>query len=199
LTKLGSTLFRARYRTNVGDSNAANKVPVIVQAAASQTANLIEVYDSSKNLLTAVDPNGNMLATNVSQASVTVSSAEILALFTTAKTLLAAPGANKVYELVSATLTYVYNTTAYTVGSSTNLAINYKDKTGAAVTTTRATTGFIDQTANSYSLFRPLTAQLALDANAINQPLCLSLAGANPTLGDGTFKLNLIYRVHTLV
>lgn len=58
LSKLTSTLIRARYRTTVGDSNAAGKVPLIIQGAPSQTANLLEFYDGSKNGLGAVDARG---------------------------------------------------------------------------------------------------------------------------------------------
>lgn len=195
-TKQTATLIRGRYRTNVGDSNIAGRQLLVLQGAPGQTANLIEVYDSAKNLLWAVDPNGNNA---VDTATVTITSAQLLALFTTAINLVAAPGANKVLEFVSGTLSYIYNTTAYTINGSTNLSIKYKDKTGADVSSTRATTGVIDQTANVYSLFRPLTAQLALDANAINQPLCLALAAANPTLGDGTLKLTIKYRTYTLL
>lgn len=137
--------------------------------------------------------------TCIKYATVTLTAAEILALFTTAKQLVAAPGVNKAIEFVRATISCIYGTAVYTINGSTNLSIKYKDKTGADVSSTRATTGFIDQASNQFSMFQPLTAQLALDANAVNQPLCLALATANPTLGDGTFKVNVAYRVHTLV
>lgn len=58
LNKITPALFRARARTTVGDSNAANKVPIIIQGAASQTANLMEIYDSSKVGLGGIDSRG---------------------------------------------------------------------------------------------------------------------------------------------
>src|ERR1035437_9550663 len=58
LTKLTATLIRARYRALVGDSNAAGKVPLTIQGAPSQTANLLEFYDGSKNGLAAFDNGG---------------------------------------------------------------------------------------------------------------------------------------------
>jgi hypothetical protein len=62
LTKFTSVLIRARYRNPVGDSNAAGKVPLIIQGAPSQTANLVEYYDGSKNGLAALDAAGNYSA-----------------------------------------------------------------------------------------------------------------------------------------
>lgn len=58
LTKFTGLLLRARYRTTVGDSTAAGRVPLVIQGAPSQTANLLEIYDGSKNGLGGVDARG---------------------------------------------------------------------------------------------------------------------------------------------
>lgn len=58
LAKFGPMIIRARYRSSVGDSNAAGKTPLIIQGAPSQTANLVELYDSAKNHLFHIDKNG---------------------------------------------------------------------------------------------------------------------------------------------
>jgi hypothetical protein len=96
LTKLTATLIRARYRALVGDSNAAGKVPLTIQGAPSQTANLLEFYDGSKNGLAAFDKAGNLIlggATNVvgCVAQVSLSAAQIIAMYTTPVAILAAP------------------------------------------------------------------------------------------------------------
>lgn len=136
----------------------------------------------------------------VQYAQVTLTNAEVLALFTTAKQLVQAPGANKFIEVISASVSHIYGSTAWTVGTATNLSVKYKDKTGADATSTRAVTGFSDQSSNQFSLLRPLTATLTLDANVVNQPVCLALLIANMSVGTGcTMKVQLAYRIHQLV
>lgn len=159
-----------------------------------------------QNIPVADGPDGIVRAVGTTRrATATLTAAEMKALFTTAKVVVPAPearltsgGGKFVYEFVGATMSYAAGGTVYTINGSTNLSFKFKDKTGADVSSTRATTGFIDQATSQYTMFRPLTAQLAIDANAINQPLCLALAGANPTLGDGAFVLTVFYRVHKL-
>ena len=200
LTGFTNALFRSRYRATVGDSNAAGRCPLIIKGVPGQTADLLDIYDTNNNGLFWVDANG--IAHDggaLGYATVTVTSAQILSLFTTAVPLVAAPGANKVLEFQRATISFIPATTPYTVGTATNLSIKYKDKTGIDVSTTRAVTGFIDQSTAQYSMFASVTTQLTLDANAVNQPLVLALLIANPTAGDGTFKIDIAYRTHTLV
>ena len=43
-TKLTALLVRARYRQYVGDSNAANKLLAVLQAASGQTADLVGIF-----------------------------------------------------------------------------------------------------------------------------------------------------------
>lgn len=131
----------------------------------------------------------------VQMATVTVSSAEILALYTTAKEIVAAPTSGKALIFEKAVIMYDYLTTAYTIGSATNLAFNYTDKTGAAVSATQAVTGMIDQVTDQYRFVPALATALTPVAAA---KLVLSLAGANPTAGVGTLKVTIFYRVVTL-
>jgi hypothetical protein len=102
LAKFGPTLFRARYRASVGDSNAATKVPVIIQGAPSQTANLFECYDSAKNLLAAIDASGVVTSaggvTNPSANSLAIST---LVRGTNGQLLIGQTGAATAYETVT--------------------------------------------------------------------------------------------------
>jgi len=132
-------------------------------------------------------------ATLVQYAEVEISSAEILALYTTAKELVAAPGAGKVLEFISLMLAYDYGTVVYTIGSATNLEVKITDKTGASVSTTQAVTGMIDQATDQMRALDKLETSVTPVDNA---PLCLALAGADPTLGDGVIHAKVAYRVH---
>ena len=129
----------------------------------------------------------------IQYAEVEISAAEILALFTTAKELVAAPGAGKVLEFISLTLAYDYGTVVYTIGAATNLEVKITDKTGASVSTTQAVTGMIDQATDQLRALDKLEASVTPVDNA---PLCLALAGANPTAGDGVIHAKVAYRVH---
>lgn len=129
----------------------------------------------------------------VQYAEVEISSAEILALFTTPKEMVAAPGAGKVLEFISLTLAYDYGTVVYTIGAATDLQVKITDKSGAAVSTTQAVTGMIDQATDQLRALDKLEASVT---PVVNAALVLTLAVANPTLGDGTIHAKVAYRVH---
>jgi len=142
---------------------------------------------------TAVTPTAAELNTQIRVASVEISAAEILALYTTPKELVAAPGAGNVLELVSLLLAYDWATTAYTIGTAGNLQVKYTDGSGVAVSTTRAATGYLDAVADTLSLLDRLEATVVPVANAA---LVLTLATANPTAGDSPIHAKVAYRIH---
>jgi hypothetical protein len=204
LTKLGPVLFRARYRTSVGDSNAANKVPVIIQGAASQTANLIEYYDSAKNLLRAVDPSGaeinNGGASLVQTAMISVSAANITDTgaghlgHAAGVPLVADPGAGKAVELISAVMSFTYSTAQYTGGGNISVNING----GAALTGVVSAANSLGAAADKLVQLVPLAT--AGNALTVNKGLNLVAAAAftQPGTAAGTVKVFVSYRIHTL-
>lgn len=129
----------------------------------------------------------------VQYATVEISSAEILALFTTPKTLVAAPGAGNLLEFISLLLAYDYGTVVYTIGTATDLQVKYTDASGAAVSTTQAVTGMIDQATDQ---LRAIDKVGTTVTPVVNAALVLTLAVANPTLGDGTIHAKVAYRTH---
>lgn len=126
-------------------------------------------------------------------ADVILSTAELLALFTTPKSLVAAQGAGTVVEFVSALLAYDYNSTVYTINGSTNLQIKYTDGSGAEASSTRATTGFIDQGTDQLSLLEKIGGTVV---PVVNAALVLTCATANPTLGNSPINIRVTYRIH---
>ena len=130
----------------------------------------------------------------VRYAEVEISAAEILDLFATPKTLVAAPGAGKLLEFISLLLAYDWGTVAYTIGTAGNLQVKYTDGSGVAVSTTRAATGFLDAVADTLSSLDKLEATVI---PAVNAPLVLTVATASPTAGDSPIHAKVAYRVHT--
>ena len=126
-------------------------------------------------------------------ADVILSTAELLALFTTPKSLVAAQGAGTIVEFVSALLAYDYNTTVYTVGTAGDLQVKYTDGSGAAASSTRACTGFIDQASDQLSLIEKVDGTVV---PVVNAALVLTCATANPTLGDSPINIRITYRIH---
>ena len=138
-------------------------------------------------------PGTKLDESTVQYAEVEITSAEILALFTTPKQMVATPGAGKVLEFISLLLAYDYNATVYTIGAATDLQVKYTDETGEAVSTTHAVTGLLDQATDQLRSLDKLEASVTPVANAA---LVLTLAGANPTLGDSPIHAKVAYRVH---
>lgn len=204
LTKLGPVLLRARYRTSVGDSNAANKVPLTIQGAASQTANLAEYYDSAKNLLRAIDPNGaeilNGGASQVQIATVSITAANVTDTgaghlgHAAGVPLVADPGTGKVVELISAIMSFTYSTAQYTGGGNVTVNING----GAALTGVVSAANSLGAASSNIIQFVPLaTAGIALTANkGLN--LVAASAFTQPGTAAGTVKVFVAYRIHTL-
>src|SRR5688572_10185170 len=97
-------------------------------------------FDRLRNLPMGIFGNvrvdsGDLDETALKYAEVALTSAEILALRATPKTLVAAPGAGKVLEFISAHLYLDATATGYTE-TADNMAVKYTDGSGAAVSQT---------------------------------------------------------------
>ncbi|GAI53569.1 unnamed protein product [marine sediment metagenome] len=124
-------------------------------------------------------------------AEVEISVDEILDLYTNPKELVAAPGAGKVLEFISLLLALDWSEgTAYTLGDATTLQVKFTDGDGDAASSLEAVTGFLDQESDQVRL-------LSLMRGAVvNEPLVLTLAGADVTDGDSPIHAKIAYRVH---
>jgi hypothetical protein len=137
----------------------------------------------------------------VASREVTISQAALLTLRATPVTLVPAPGAGKVLQLISAQLQLVYSGTGNNTESTANLGIKYDSGSGVQVNETVEATGFIDQTADTYTTARPKLDPIVAATGATNKALVLHNLGAGEygvTGGTPTSQLlvKIVYAVH---
>lgn len=134
-------------------------------------------------------------------SKVTLSSALIKTLRATPQVLVPAPGVGKYIELVSVRLRLIAGTNVLTE-STANLAVKLTNGSGAAVSQTVETTGFIDQAANTLTNGLPKIDAIATQAASVNAPLVLHNLGAAEYGGnaanDAQLEVLTTYRVRTL-
>ena len=120
---------------------------------------------------------------------ITVTTAEVLALFASPKVLVPAPGAGKVVDLISAGLFLDYAAATYdTQGVLTILTTT----TGTAQSDAIAAAAFLFAAADKYEGCQVLSAERQLD---VNEGLSLSCGTANPATGDSPITVNVSYRI----
>jgi hypothetical protein len=132
--------------------------------------------------LTGVNPTGQL------KASVTVTSAQILALFTTPITLIAAPAAGNYIVVESISALNDFGTAAYVVNAG-GMAIKYSG--GSTVFTLdqswgQAASDQLNTFGGSSLASVPAATALTISANV-----------ANPTTGDGEWDIEVVYRIVT--
>ncbi len=128
---------------------------------------------------------------SVRTVKVTLSSAEILQLFTTPKTLVAAQGSGKIINLISVTANLNYNSTTY--GTNTDLQFAIGTGWGGIITMT----GFLGSSSNSIKI-SPITAVSGDPANISNRSLRVICPSGNPITGNSTVDIYVTYNVITL-
>lgn len=122
------------------------------------------------------------------EASITLSSAQILDLYDTPVELVAQPGVGKYIEVISASAYNNYDSAAYNAGT---------DLLELQVGTTKVwswTNAFLESTTDKASQgTRVDDAELP-----VNKGINITTTTADPTTGQGTIKISVIYRVITI-
>lgn len=140
-------------------------------------------------------PNGITILP-IRQVDVTVTSAQLLALFATPITLVAAPGANFALILDSAVLHKPAGTAYGGIAAGEDLSIKYTNAAGAAVGGCEAT-GFLDQTTAQTRFLRGYNAASGVSdiTPVANAPLVLHMLTGEITTGDSNLLVRVYYRV----
>lgn len=200
--------------TNVGGLETATDAEAIAASAVDKIivpGNLAALTATNLAALTASDSDAqaktsvakyltpaNLAAEGFVQfAEVSMTAAEIKALATTPIEMVAAQGAGTVVVFMGAQFKLVYGSEVFTE-SGDNLGIKYTDASGVQVSDTIECTGFIDQSANTYTSAVPIKDAIVAATGAENQALVLDNLGNNfggNASNDSTLEVSIQYRV----
>jgi len=138
---------------------------------------------------------------DVITSKVSLTAAEIKALRATPAELVAAPGADKLIEFVSAVLVLTAGSEVLTE-SADNMAIEYDDGSAVAVTGAIEATGFIDQAADTITRAIPAADTIDALADVVNKNLALVNTGDGEYAGnasdDAALDIYISYRILSL-
>lgn len=121
---------------------------------------------------------------------VRVTSAEILLLYSTPKTLVDAPGSGKVIQFLSAVAFLDHGGTDYAAGG--NLVVQHITA-DTAVSGVTAASDLINASADAYNVMQALSTDVVA---AVNDGLELTNASAVHTTGNGILVIDVAYRIH---
>lgn len=125
--------------------------------------------------------------------TVKITSAEILALNATPKELVAAPGAGRSIEFISAALHLDFGATAY----DTNGTLQIRTATSDSVLSgTLPLAGCLGKTADGIGVMTPVSTGVDLDPN---EAIELFMPSGECLNGDGTLTVVVGYRVHSFI
>lgn len=163
---------------------------VLPGADADTTINIDTTWAGTLGSLTL---GGNITLDSV---TTTLSAAQVNGSRAAPVTVVAAQGSNTWIELVSAVITYDYDTAAFTVGADEDLVIEYADGTDA--TASIETTGFLDQGDDELRFYPNVLAAGADIEATVNQALRIFNAGSGETADGGSSEVDVrvTYRVY---
>jgi hypothetical protein len=138
--------------------------------------------------------------TGIRYAEVSITAAQVKAIRATPISCVAAPGAGKIAEFLSAVLLLDYGSEVFTE-TADNLAFRYTDGSGAIVSQAIESTGFIDQSGDTMTTALAKIDAIAAKAGCENQALVLHNTGDGEIAGnaseDSVLRVKVTYRVHT--
>lgn len=184
-----------QFQKNNGLKDEDLLPPAAMFALALVTKNGVVVLNPNdlKASRIALFADGNRF---INYAEATLTAAQIILLFTTPVAVVAAPGADKAIELISATVIYKFATAAYGAGGALSIAFSGGSDVSSVISA-----------ANSFGAAGDKVTQCSMldTANGIpllvNTGLVIKAATANftnPGTAAGIARIKVAYRVHTL-
>ena len=127
------------------------------------------------------------------QASLTIATASVLTLNATPLTIVAAPGAGKYIEVISASSTMTFVSAAYATNTTLQLICD-----GATIAQLQDT-AILLSTVTKNTKFKDVTSAAAGETQIIaNTALKVKIAAGNPITGDSGIVVKVIYRIVTI-
>lgn len=167
------------------DKTSSNPLVGVCETAAGSSATTVRVRLNS-GYYPSLDPSV------MQTVDVTVSSAELLALNATPKTIVAAPGAGLCIIPIFAHLFLDYNSAAYAgIAAGEDLAFKYTNAAGTQIFAVEAT-GFLDATADA---LRYADAGSSLLTPTANAAVVLHMLTGEITTGNSPLIIRFAYRV----
>lgn len=127
------------------------------------------------------------------EASLTIATASVLTLNGTPITIVAAPGAGKYIEVVSASASMTFVSAAYAANTTLRL------KCAGATIAQLQDTAILLSTVTKNTKFKDVTSAAAGETQIItNAALQVDVATGNPTTGDSNLIVKVVYRIVTI-
>lgn len=175
---------------NMSDSVLWNEGSSSLTAVTPATDDKVVIRDTSDsdNLKTVTAQSIADLASTsgVLKTTISVSSAEILALNTTPKELIAAQGSGKLLFIQNMLIDYTYAAAAYATNTTLRFTLSSNVLDAPNV---------INQTSDRVRGTSLVAPPLGAKADFTNQPFNLTVASGNPTAGSGTLDITIYYTV----
>jgi hypothetical protein len=178
----------ASQEFNTGDSGERGDSPLSI--ATKLNAMFTELYAAD-----ATEAANIAAGMGLKYADVTITSAQLLALFTTPISILAAPGAGFA-NVLEGLIAYKAAGTAYGgIDATEDMVVSYTNAAGLAVARVEAT-GFLDQAtaqtrwADAYNAASGASSITPVE----NAAMVMHMVVGNITTGNSDLKLRLIYR-----
>ncbi|MGB3947854.1 MAG: hypothetical protein WBM13_07710 [Bacteroidia bacterium] len=187
--------------------NSTNSNTIGIQSGATSTSYTMTLPTAQGSAGDVLQNNGSGTLSwtsvsgiaNVYEVSATISSSQILNLFSSPVTIVAAPGAGKYIEVISASAVMIYNSQPYADNTSLELRCagsNVQAQAGegyALVSTFSRNCLFVK---HSYGV-TPTKSQLVENTDLVLGVLMVNTTGG-PTGGNSDIKIKVMYRIVTI-